>query len=200
MKLTSVNNTTIEVSEAVFAVEYNESLVHQAVTAYQAGARQGTSAQKSRSEVNKSGAKPWKQKGTGRARAGDAKSPIWRGGGVTFASKTRDYSQKLNRKMYRKALACILSELIRQERLVVVDDLTIAAPKTKILLKRLEELGLRKTLLVTAEQDHDLFLACRNLPDVYLCTQSGVDPYSLIAVDKVCITVAALKQLEERVA
>ena len=200
MNITTVNNTKVELMDSVFAVEYNEPLVHQVVVAYQAGARQGTSSQKSRSEVNRTGAKPWRQKGTGRARAGDAKSPIWRGGGVTFASKTRDYSQKVNRKMYRKAIASILSELIRQDRLVVVDDFELEQPKTKLMVARLKELGLFKALIVLDDIGNDnVYLALRNIPNIYLCTQSLLDPYSLLAADKVCITVEALKKLQERI-
>ena len=202
MQITSVNNTTVDLSDSVFSVDYNESLVHQVIVAYQAAARQGTSAQKTRSEVSRTGAKPWRQKGTGRARAGDAKSPIWRGGGVTFASKTRDYSQKVNRKMYRKALSCVLSELIRQDRLVVVDDFELESPKTKLFIEKMNNLNLTgsKVLFVTDDvPNENLYLALRNVPKVYMCTQSLVDPYSLVAVDKVCITIDALKKLEERI-
>ena len=201
MQVTTFNNTGIELSDSVFCVEYNESLVHQVVEAYKAGARQGTSCQKTRSEVSRTGAKPWRQKGTGRARAGDAKSPIWRGGGVTFASKTRDYTQKVNRKMYRKAICVILSELIRQERLIIVDNLDIPEPKTKLLAEKLKELNLSKALLVTDDDadNENLYLACRNIPNIYLTTQSAIDPYSLIAVSKVCITLDALKKLEGRI-
>lgn len=201
MKL-SVNNssTVVEVSPQVFEAPYNESLIHQAVIAYRAGARQGSRAQKNRSAVNATNAKPWAQKGTGRARAGDAKSPIWRGGGVTFANKKQDFSQKINKKMYHRAMVSILSELLRQDRLVVVEELKVAEPKTKLLVEKLKTLSLGKTLIVTVEPDLDLYLAARNLPGVYICEQAAVDPLSLIAVDKVCITVAALKALDERMA
>lgn len=199
MKMKLANNASeIELSD-IFTLDYNEPLVHQVLTAYQAGARQGTKSQKNRSAVKATNAKPWKQKGTGRARAGDSKSPIWKGGGVTFAQRgVRDYSQKVNKKMYRKAIVSIISELIRQERLLIVDDLTMQQPKTKELASKLQELGLRKTLLVTEHPELDLYLAARNMPNVYVCEQAAIDPYSLIGVDKVCITVAALKQLEER--
>jgi len=188
----------IDVSE-LFTLDYNESLIHQVVVAYQAGARQGTKAQKNRARVKATNAKPWKQKGTGRARAGDSKSPIWKGGGVTFAqTEVRDYKQKVNKKMFRKAMVSIVSELIRQDRLVVVEDLSLSAPKTKELVVKLKELDLNKTLLVTEYPDLDLYLAARNLPNVYVCEQAAVDPYSLVGVDKVCVTVSALRKLEER--
>ncbi|MAY40667.1 MULTISPECIES: 50S ribosomal protein L4 [Spongiibacter] len=188
---------TIQVSDVAFAREFNEDLVHQVVTAYLAGARQGTRAQKTRSEVSGGGKKPWRQKGTGRARAGTIRSPIWRSGGVTFAAKPQDYTQKVNRKMYRAALRSILSELARQERLVVVEELALEAPKTKLLVKSLGELGLTGALIVTEEVTGNLYLAARNLHDVDVRDVSGVDPVSLIGYEKVLITVAALKKFEE---
>lgn len=188
---------TIQVSDVAFAREFNEDLVHQVVTAYLAGARQGTRAQKTRSEVSGGGKKPWRQKGTGRARAGTIRSPIWRSGGVTFAAKPQDYTQKVNRKMYRAALRSILSELARQERLVVVEELALEAPKTKLLVKSLGELGLAGALIVTEEVTGNLYLAARNLHDVDVRDVSGVDPVSLIGYEKVLITVAALKKFEE---
>ena len=188
---------TIQVSDVAFAREFNEDLVHQVVTAYLAGARQGTRAQKTRSEVSGGGKKPWRQKGTGRARAGTIRSPIWRSGGVTFAAKPQDYTQKVNRKMYRAALRSILSELARQERLVVVEELALEAPKTKLLVKSLGELGLAGALIVTEEGTGNLYLAARNLHDVDVRDVSGVDPVSLIGYEKVLITVAALKKFEE---
>jgi large subunit ribosomal protein L4 len=201
MSLTSLDTKqVIELNDTIFALDYNDSLVNQVCLAYRAKARQGSSAQKNRSHVSKTGAKPWAQKGTGRARAGDAKSPIWRGGGVTFASRTRDYSQKVNKKMYNKAIKVILSQLLREERILVVSDLSITEPKTKLLKAKLTEMGLIKTLLVTAQPDGDLFLAARNLPNVYICEESAIDPISLIGVDKVCISAAALEQLQERLA
>ena len=188
------------VSEVAFGKDFNEPLVHQVVTAYLAGARQGSKAQKTRSDVRGGGKKPWKQKGSGRARAGTIRSPLWRGGGVTFAAVPRDHSQKVNKKMYRGALQCIMAELIRQERLIVVDEIAIAEPKTRVLLDRLKSLGLSNTLIVTGEVDENLFLSARNLPRVDVRDVNGVDPVSLIAFEKVLITVPALKKLEEALA
>ena len=188
---------TVQVSDVAFAREFNEDLVHQVVTAYLAGARQGTRAQKTRSEVSGGGKKPWRQKGTGRARAGTIRSPLWRTGGVTFAAKPQDHSQKVNRKMYRAALRSILSELARQERLVVVEDLVLAEPKTKLLVKALGEYGLSGALVVTEEVSGNLYLAARNLHQVDVRDANGVDPVSLIGYEKVVVTVAALKKFEE---
>ncbi len=191
---------TVEVSENAFDRAYNQDLVHQAVTAFLAGARQGTRAQKTRSEVNGGGRKPWRQKGTGRARAGTIRGPIWRGGGVTFAAKPQDHSQKLNRKMYRAALSTILSELARSERLIIVDELSMTEPKTKTLVKKLDDLGLTSALIVTEEVDSNLYLSARNLQKVDVRDVQGVDPVSLIAHDKVLVTVPALKKFEELLA
>lgn len=188
---------TIQVSDVAFAREFNEDLVHQVVTAYLAGARQGTRAQKTRSEVSGGGKKPWRQKGTGRARAGTIRSPIWTGGGVTFAAKPQDHSQKVNRKMYRAALRSILSELARQGRLVVVEEMALEAPKTKLLVKSLADLDVKGALIVTEEVTGNLYLAARNLHDVDVRDVNGVDPVSLIGYDKVVVTVAALKKFEE---
>jgi large subunit ribosomal protein L4 len=190
----------LEVSEATFGREFNEALVHQVVVAYAAGARQGTRAQKTRSEVSGGGAKPWRQKGTGRARAGTIRSPIWRTGGVTFAAKPQDNSQKVNKKMYRGAMKSILSELVRQERLIVVDDFSVEAPKTKELVAKLKELELKDVLIVTGEVDENLFLAARNLYKVDVRDAAGIDPVSLIAFDKVLMTASAVKQVEEMLA
>ena len=190
----------LEVSEATFGREFNEALVHQVVVAYAAGARQGTRAQKTRSEVSGGGKKPWRQKGTGRARAGTIRSPIWRTGGVTFAAKPQDHSQKVNKKMYRGAMKSILSELIRQERLIVVDNFSVEAPKTKELVAKLKELELNDVLIVTGEVDENLFLAARNLYKVDARDVAGVDPVSLIAFDKVLMTADAVKQVEEMLA
>ena len=190
----------LEVSEATFGREFNEALVHQVVVAYAAGARQGTRAQKTRSEVSGGGAKPWRQKGTGRARAGTIRSPIWRTGGVTFAAKPQDHSQKVNKKMYRGAMKSILSELVRQERLIVVDNFSVEAPKTKELVAKLKELELSDVLIVTGEVDENLFLAARNLYKVDARDVAGVDPVSLIAFDKVLMTADAVKQVEEMLA
>ena len=189
--------SALEVSEATFGREFNEALVHQVVVAFAAGARQGTRAQKTRSEVSGGGKKPWNQKGTGRARAGTIRSPIWRGGGVTFASKPRDFDQKLNKKMYRAAMQCILSELNRQDRLIVVDAFDVDAPKTKSLVQKLAQFDLSAALIVTEEMSENLFLASRNLHKVGVCDVQGVDPVSLIGFDKVIVTVPALKKFEE---
>ncbi len=197
MNLNTASGGTVSVSEVAFGKDFNESLVHQVVVAYMAAGRQGSKAQKSRSEVSGGGKKPWRQKGTGRARAGTIRSPLWRGGGVTFAAKNRDFSQKINKKMYRGALQCILSELVRQERLVVVDEFDVPAPKTKKLVAKLNELELKNVLIVTEEVTENLYLSARNLPHVDVRDAQGVDPVSLIAHDKVVVTVGALKKLEE---
>ena len=187
----------IDVSDAAFAREFNEDLVHQAVVAYQAGARQGTKAQKNRSAVRGGGKKPWRQKGTGRARSGTIRSPIWRGGGVTFAAQPRDFSQKLNRKMYRAAMSAIFSELARQERLIIVDSLSVDTPKTKALVEKLSTLKLNNVLMVLDEVDENLYLSARNIPHVEVRDVNGTDPVSLIGYEKVLITVPALKKFEE---
>jgi len=196
------DDIALKISDDVFAKDYNEALVHQVVVAYLAGARQGTSAQKTRSEVRGGGAKPWKQKGTGRARAGTIRSPIWRKGGVTFAAKTRDYTQKVNRKMYRAAVRSILSQLIRDERLVVVDKFELETPKTKVLAAKLKEMNLKDVLIVTGSEGltESLYLASRNLPYVGVCDPEMVDPVSLIAFENVVMTQDAIKQIEERLA
>ena len=187
----------VEVSDLAFAQEFNEDLVHQLVTAYLAGSRQGTRAQKNRAAVSGGGKKPWRQKGTGRARAGTIRSPIWRSGGVTFAAQPQDHSQKVNKKMYRAGMRSILSELARQERLVVVEELAIKEPKTKLLVKLLDSMGLTGALLVTEEVTENLYLAARNVHKVNVVDASGVDPVSLVGSDKVVVTVAALKKIEE---
>ena len=191
---------SVEISETAFAREYNEALVHQVVVAYLAGARQGTKSQKSRSDVRGGGRKPWRQKGTGRARAGTIRSPIWRGGGATFAARPQDHSQKVNRKMYRGALRCILSELIRQDRLVACEAFSVDAPKTKALLEQLKPLNLDNVLIVSETVDENLYLAARNLKHVDVRDVEGVDPVSLISYEKVLVTVGALKKLEESLA
>ncbi|GAL23266.1 50S ribosomal protein L4 [Vibrio maritimus] len=200
MELMVKGADALTVSETTFGRDFNEALVHQVVVAYAAGARQGTRAQKTRSEVSGGGAKPWRQKGTGRARAGTIRSPIWRTGGVTFAAKPQDHSQKVNKKMYRGAMKSILSELVRQERLIVVDNFSVEAPKTKELVAKLKELELTDALIVTSEVDENLFLAARNLYKVDARDVAGIDPVSLIAFDKVVITAAAVKQVEEMLA
>ncbi|WP_298445055.1 50S ribosomal protein L4 [uncultured Ferrimonas sp.] len=192
--------SALEVSETTFGREFNEALVHQVVVAFAANARQGTRAQKTRAEVTGTGKKPWAQKGTGRARAGTVKSPIWRSGGVTFAAKPQDHGQKVNKKMYRAALRSILSELVRQDRLIVVENFSVEAPKTKELAAKLKEMDLNDVLIVTAEVDENLFLASRNLYKVDARDVDGIDPVSLIAFDKVLMTADAVKQIEEKLA
>ena len=187
----------VELSETAFARDFNEDLVHQVVVAYLAGARQGSKAQKNRSQVRGGGRKPWRQKGTGRARAGTIRSPIWRGGGVTFASRTQDHSVKVNKKMYRGAIICILSELIRQERLVAVESFGLEEPKTKLLKSKLEDLDLKNVLLLVDDLDKKIYLAARNLAGVEVKSVNSVDPVSLIGNDKVLATFSALKALEE---
>ena len=191
---------TVAVSEANFAREYNEALVHQVVTAYLSGARQGTRAQKTRSEVAGGGKKPWRRKGTGRARAGTIRSPIWRSGGVTFAAKPQDHSQKVNRKMYRAAMRSILSELARTDRLMIVETLDVEQPKTKLLVETLKGYGVDNVLIVADSVDKNLYLASRNLHKVDVRDVEGADPVSLIAYDKVMITVDAVKKFEEALA
>jgi large subunit ribosomal protein L4 len=191
-------SNNVEVSEATFGAAYNEPLVHQVVNAFMAGARRGTRAQKTRAQVSGGGAKPWRQKGTGRARAGSIRSPIWRSGGVTFAATPKDHSQKVNRKMYRGAMRSIFSELVRQERLVVLEEFGVDAPKTKQLTTKLEALGLRDVLVVTAEFEENLALAARNLYWMTYIEARQINPVSLIAFDKVLITVPALKRVEEK--
>lgn len=191
---------TVEVADATFGKEFNEALVHQVVTAYLAGGRQGTRAQKNRSDVRGGGKKPWRQKGTGRARAGTIRSPLWRSGGVTFAARPQDYTQKVNRKMYRAAMRAILSELVRQERLVAVEEFSVEAPKTKQVAAKLKELNLEKVLIVTEEVDETLYLAARNLPHVDVVDVAAADPVSLVAFDKVLVTVSALRKFEEKLA
>ncbi len=189
--------SAVQVSEVTFGREFNEALVHQVVVAFMAGSRAGTRAQKTRSDVRGGGAKPWRQKGTGRARAGTIRSPIWRTGGVTFAARPQDHSQKVNRKMYRGAMQCILSELIRQERLVVVESFSVDTPKTKGLVTKLADYGLTDALIVTDNVEENLYLAARNLHKVDVRDVSACDPVSLIAFDKVIITVEAVKKFEE---
>ncbi len=188
---------TIAVSDAVFGVDYKESLVHQLVTAYMAAGRAGTKAQKNRSAVSGGGTKPWRQKGTGRARAGTIRSPLWRSGGVTFAAQPRDYAQKVNRKMYRAGICSILSELARQNRLVVVEDITVDAPKTKQLMGKLADLGVSKTLIVTETGDEKLYLSARNLPHVEISDVAGLNPVNLVRYEHVVVTVGAVRAIEE---
>ncbi len=189
---------TVEVSDIAFGVAFNEALIHQVVTVYQAGARAGTRAQKNRSAVAGGGAKPYRQKGTGRARAGSIRSPLWRGGGRAFPACPKDHAQKINKKMYRAALRSILSELVRQERLVILQEFSVEAPKTRQLVERLKRAALEDVLIVVEQFDENLSLAARNLHRVDVCESVGVDPVSLVGYEKVLMTVPALKQLEER--
>ncbi|MBT8119739.1 MAG: 50S ribosomal protein L4 [Gammaproteobacteria bacterium] len=188
---------TIAVSDAVFGLEYKESLIHQLVTAYMAAGRAGTVAQKNRSAVRGGGAKPWNQKGSGRARAGTSRSPLWRSGGATFAAQPRDYTQKLNKKMYRTGIRSMLSELNRQQRLVVVEDITVDAPKTKQMAAKLADLGVSKTLIVTETGDESLYLSARNLPYVEVTDVAGMNPVNLARYDHVVVTVGAVRAIEE---
>jgi large subunit ribosomal protein L4 len=189
---------SVEFGDALFGASFNEPLVHQVVTAYLAGQRAGSKAQKRRSDVRGGGAKPWRQKGTGRARAGTSRSPIWVGGGRAFAARPRDHSQKVNRKMYRAALRSVLSELLRQERLLLVESFAVDEPKTKAVKSRLAELDVERGLIVVEDFDRNLWLATRNLKDVFCLDAAGVDPMSLVGSDKVIMTAAAAKRLEER--
>ena len=198
MKLKLQDKGSVDVAEAAFGVKFNEPLIHQVVTAYMAGSRAGTKAQKNRAAVRGGGAKPWAQKGTGRARAGTIRSPIWVGGGRTFAAQPRSFDQKVNKKMYRAALRSMLSELIRQDRMVIVNDLTIESPKTKLLATKLKEYELSNVLILNEAFDEKLFLAARNLPNVGICDVASMDPVVLIRFDKVLVTLPALKLIEER--
>ena len=198
MKLTLQDKSSIDVADAAFGQDFNEALVHQVVTAYLAGSRAGTKAQKNRAAVRGGGAKPWRQKGTGRARAGTIRSPIWVGGGRAFAAQPRSYDQKVNKKMYRAALRSLLSELVRQDRLVVVKELSLEAPKTKMLATKLKELDLDSALILNEAFDEKLFLAARNLPNGGICDVASMDPVVLIRFDKVLVTLPALKMIEER--
>jgi len=196
VNLKTVSGSAVELSEVAFGREFNEALVHQVVTAYLAGGRQGTRAHKSRADVSGGGKKPFRQKGTGRARAGSIRSPIWVGGGKTFAARPQDWSQKVNRKMYRGAMQCILAELVRQDRRVLVEEFAVAAPKTKELLAKLNDLNAARALIVTDAVDENLYLAARNLPHVDVVDATAIDPVSLIAFDKVVMSVAAAKKIE----
>ena len=189
---------TLQVSDKIFSADYNEALIHQVVTAYMSGGRAGTKANKSRAAVSGGGAKPFAQKGMGRARAGTIRSPIWRSGGVTFAASPRNYAQKVNRKMYRGAMCSILSELLRQDRLVAVDEFKVEAPKTKELLAKLKAFDLDKVLIVSDQNDENIYLAARNLHNVDVCDVNELDPVSLLDFDKVLITSGAVKKIKER--
>jgi len=197
---TGKSGGALQVADATFGCEFNEALVHQVVTAYLAAGRAGTHAQKTRSQVSGGGIKPWKQKGGGRARAGSIRSPLWRGGGKTFAAVPADYSQKVNRKMYRAAIRSILSELLRQDRLVVVDSFGVEDARTKSLVEKLKGLGLDSVLVVTDSNDDKLMLSARNLHKVEVMNATAVDPVSLIRFEKVLMTAAAVKKFEEQLA
>ncbi len=198
MDLNVQGGATLQVSDAVFGAEYKESLVHQVVTAYLAAARSGTKAQKNRSAVRGGGAKPFRQKGTGRARQGTIRSPIMRGGGVTFAATPRNFEQKVNRKMYKGAVRSILSELLRQDRLVIVDSFTVDAPKTRQLQDKLQAMDITDAMIVTGQEDENLLLASRNLYHIDVRDASELDPVSLVGYAKVLMTTDALKKIEER--
>lgn len=201
LDLSGKNSTsTIDVSDEIFTKKFNQDLVHQVVQSYRAGGRAGTRAQKTRSEVRGGGAKPWKQKGTGNARAGTNRSPLWRGGGVVFAAKPQDFSKKVNKKMYCGAMRSILAELVRQDRLILVDNFIVTSKKTRDLVKKLNELKLKEVLIVTSEIESDLHLAARNLKNIEVCEANNVNPVDLIGYEKVLFTVPALKKVEEKLA
>ncbi|MGB5259666.1 MAG: 50S ribosomal protein L4 [Gammaproteobacteria bacterium] len=200
MKLQLHGSGSVSVTDENFGQEFREALVHQVVTACMAATRSGNAQQKNRAAVSGGGVKPWRQKGTGRARSGTIRSPIWRGGGITFPSMPRNYAQKINRKMYRAAMRSILSELIRQDRLVAIKSFGVDAPKTRELAGKLAALGLDNVLIVSDNPDDNLYLAARNLPHVAVCDATSADPVSLIGFEKVLVTTAALKLLEERLA
>lgn len=197
------NNDAVQVSDIVFASDFNEPLIHQVVVSYLANARQGSKAQKTRAEVRGGGKKPWRQKGTGRARAGTIRSPIWRKGGVTFAAKPQDYSQKINKKMYKRAMRSIFSELIRQERLIVIDSFVLDAPKTRDFLTKFEQLNLGametndRVLMILDQVETNLYLASRNIPNIFIFDVTEVDPVSLISCKKVVVTPGVLKHFDE---
>jgi len=197
MQLAVTGGKNLEVSEATFGRDFSEPLVHQVVTAYLAGARSGTKAQKNRAAVSGGGKKPFKQKGTGRARAGTIRSPIWRGGGKTFAAVPRDHSQKVNRKMYRGAVQAILSELVRQDRLIIVESFELAQPKTSELIEKLGGLSFTTGLIIADEIGDNVFLASRNLPGVYVMDVGAIDPVSLVGAERVIMTVAAVEKVQE---
>lgn len=197
MELATNSGSKIKVSDEVFGRDFSEPLVHQVVTAYLAGARAGTKAQKTRAEVAGGGRKPWRQKGTGNARAGTRSSPIWRTGGRAFAAKPRSFKQKVNRKMYQGAMRAILSELLRQERLVVVDDIKLSAPKTKDMYSMLSDLNVSRGILVSDDLDNNVYLASRNIPGLHAMDVAAIDPVSLVQADKVVMSVAAINKIEE---
>ena len=196
----AIHNTDkkVSVSDDAFGVSFNETLVHQLVVSYMSSARAGTKAQKTRAEVSGGGAKPWRQKGTGRARAGTIRSPLWRSGGVTFAASPRDYTKKLNKKMYRVGMRSLVSELVRQNRLIVIEELGVTEAKTKVMNARLQELGISNALILTDGLDAAVYLAARNIPNIQVMDIAIVDPVSLVRQENIVIDQAALKKLEER--
>jgi len=196
LEMSGSSKESVELSDIVFGSDYNEPLVHQVVTAFLARRRSGSKAQKNRSEVSGGGAKPWRQKGTGRARAGTTRSPIWRGGGRTFAAKPRSFSQKVNKKMYRKAICSIFSELLRDERLILVKEFISVEPRTREVKKNLSGLGVYDCLIITKEVDQNLYLACRNIPRVDVIDTVSIDPVLLLSYEKVILTKAALSEIE----
>jgi large subunit ribosomal protein L4 len=195
--LSSTKNQDINISENAFSKDFNEALVHQAVVSFLAGSRQGTSKQKTRSEVRGGGKKPYRQKGTGRARAGTIRSPLWRGGGIAFAATPRDYSKKINKKMYRAAIRSIFSELLRQGRLVAIEKPVLEKPKTKDIANFLKEFSLSKVLIITDELDVNLYLSARNIPNVDIITVREINPVNLLKAQKVAVTADAFKKIEE---
>lgn len=197
MELAMTGGSKIDVSDAIFGRDFSEALVHQVVVAYMAGGRSGTKAQKNRAAVSGGGRKPWKQKGTGNARAGTIRSPLWRSGGVTFAAQPRDFSQKVNRKQFRAAMRSILSELVRQDRLMVVDSLDIAEPKTRLVLDRLNELEFSRGLIVDADIESNLYLGSRNIPNIHVLAADRLDPVSLVGAQKVVMTRSAVEKIQE---
>ncbi|TNF99113.1 MAG: 50S ribosomal protein L4 [Gammaproteobacteria bacterium] len=197
MELKTQTGNAVSLSDASFARDFNEDLVHQVVNAYMSGARAGTKSLKTRSEVRGGGIKPWRQKGTGRARAGTSRSPIWRSGGATFAAKPRNYSQKINRKQYRAAMQCILSELVRQDRLILVDEFSVDVPKTKSVIEKLQSLSINNALIVSGEVDRNLYLSVRNVPHIGICDVEALDPVSLIGFEKVIMTTDAAQKVVE---
>jgi len=197
MNFKSIDGKAVKLDDAIFAKEYNETLVHQAVVAYMAAGRAGTKAQKTRSDVSGGGAKPWRQKGTGRARAGTSRGPLWRSGGVTFAARPRDYSKKLNKKMYRSAMCSIFSELVRSGSLIIVDRFEVKEPKTKAMIAELSRLDVSNVLLISDEEDKNITLSARNIPNCEALTVSKLNPVSLVNHDKVVISSAAVKKVQE---
>ena len=195
--LSNTKNKDISISNDIFSKEFNESLIHQAVVSFMAASRQGSAKQRNRSEVRGGGKKPYRQKGTGRARAGTIRSPLWRGGGVTFASRPRDFNKKINKKMYRAAIKSIFSELVRQNRLVAIEKPVLEKPKTKEIANFLNECSLSKVLIITDELDINLYLSARNIPNVDVITVREINPVNLLKPQKVAVTSEALKQIEE---